>query len=140
TRPEPPSIPANGPPVAPIDAFILAKLEVGGLTPSSEADRHTLIRRLSFDLLGLPPTPAEVDAFVLDPDPDAYTRLVDRYLASPHFGQRWARHWLDIVRFAETQGFEYNRLWPDAWRYRDWVIEAFNADMPYDQFVRRQLA
>ena len=126
--------------VRPIDAFIRARLEAAGLDPSPEAGRRTLIRRLAFDLLGLPPTPEEVEAFVFDPDPEAYDRLVDRYLASPHFGQRWARHWLDVVRFAETQGFEYNRLWPDAWRYRDWVAEAFNADMPYDRFVRLQLA
>jgi hypothetical protein len=140
TRPGPPTATGAGAMVKPIDAFILARLAERGLTPSPEADRRTLIRRLAFDLLGLPPTPEEVEAYVTDPDSQAYERLVDRYLASPQFGQRWARHWLDVVRFAETQGFEYNRLWPDAWRYRDWVIEAFNADIPYDQFVRLQLA
>jgi hypothetical protein len=134
-RPEPPTAA-----VAPIDAFLLAKLEASGLAPAPEADRRTLIRRLSFDLLGLPPAPEDVEAFVADPAPEAYERLVDRYLESPQFGVRWARHWLDVVRFAETEGFEYNRPWPDAWRYRDWVVEAFNADMPYDEFVRRQLA
>src|SRR5262249_41811505 len=110
-RHEPPAnFKSAGRDVAPIDAFVLAKAEASGLSPSPEAARRTLIRRLAFDLLGLPPTPEEVEAFVDDPDPDAYERLVDRYLASPHFGQRWARHWLDVVRFAETQGFEYNQL------------------------------
>lgn len=126
--------------VRPIDALVLAKLEAQGMPPAPDADRRTLIRRLSFDLLGLPPTPEAVDAFVNDRAPDSYERLVDRYLDSPHFGVRWARHWLDLVRFGETQGFEYNRPWPNAWRYRDWVVEAFNDDLPYDQFVRLQLA
>jgi hypothetical protein len=124
----------------PIDRFILAALEKANLQPNREADRRTLIRRLSFDLLGLPPTPAEIDAFVRDPDPEAYEKLVDRMLASPHYGERWARHWLDAVRFAESHGFEMNQARPNAWRYRDWVIRSLNEDKPYDQFVREQIA
>jgi hypothetical protein len=125
---------------SPIDRFILTKLEEVQLTPSPEADRTTLIRRLKFDLLGLPPSPEEVAEFVADPGPDAYERLVDRYLASPHFGERWARHWLDVVRFAESHGFEMNQPRPNAWPYRDYVIRSFNEDKPYDQFVFEQLA
>ncbi|MEZ0258094.1 MAG: DUF1553 domain-containing protein [Chthoniobacter sp.] len=124
----------------PIDAFVLAKLGEKHLTLSPEADRRTLIRRLSFDLLGLPPTPEEIDAFISDSDPKAYEKLVDRLLASPHYGERWARHWLDVVRFAESNGFETNRPRPNAWPYRDYVIRAFNDDVPFDRFVREQLA
>ncbi len=123
-----------------IDVFIAARLERDGLKPSPEADRTTLIRRLRFDLLGLPPPPEEVAEFVADSEPDAYERLVDRYLASPHFGERWARHWLDVVRFAESHGFEMNQPRPNAWPYRDYVIRSFNQDQPYDQFVFEQLA
>ncbi|MCE9530421.1 MAG: DUF1553 domain-containing protein [Planctomycetes bacterium] len=123
-----------------IDAFILANLEVSGLTPSTEADKTLLIRRLKFDLLGLPPTPEEVDAFIKDAAPDAYEKLVDQYLASPHFGERWARHWLDVVRFAESDGFEMNQARPNAWPFRDYVIRSFNDDKPYDRFVREQIA
>ncbi len=126
--------------INPIDRFIQAKLAEQHLTPAPEADRRTLIRRVSFDLIGLPPTPEEADAFVRDLRPDAYERLVDRLLDSPHFGERWARHWLDVVRFAETHGFEMNNPRPNAWPYRDYVIRAFNDDKPYDQFVREQLA
>ena len=124
----------------PIDHFIRAKLAQQQLVPAPEADRRTLIRRVSFDLIGLPPTPEEADAFVRDPLPDAYERLVERLLDSPHFGERWARHWLDVVRFAETHGFEMNNPRSNAWPYRDYVIRAFNDDKPYDQFVREQLA
>ncbi|MEI7686478.1 MAG: DUF1549 domain-containing protein [Planctomycetota bacterium] len=124
----------------PIDRFILAGLDKAGLEPSTEASRAALIRRVSFDLIGLPPTPEEIDAFVLDRDPDAYAKLVDRLLASPHYGERWARHWLDVVRFAESNGFEMNQNRPNAWRYRDYVIRAFNDDKPYDQFIREQIA
>ncbi len=124
----------------PIDAFVLAELERAGIQPAPEADRRTLIRRLSFDLVGLPPEVEEVEAFVADGASDAYERLVDRLLDSPHFGERWARRWLDIVRFGESQGFERNKLRPNAWRYRDWVVEAFNSDLPYDEFVRWQIA
>ena len=123
-----------------IDVFIATRLERDGLTPSPEADRTTLIRRLKFDLLGLPPSPEEVEEFVADTEPDAYERLVDRYLASPHLGERWARHWLDVVRFAESHGFEMNQPRPNAWPYRDYVIRSFNEDKPYDQFVFEQLA
>jgi cytochrome c553 len=124
----------------PIDKFILATLCASGLSLSPEADRRTLIRRLKYDLLGLPPTPEEVEAFAKDESPDAYEKLVDAYLASPHHGERWARHWLDVVRFAESHGFEMNQPRPGAWHYRDWVIKALNADTPYDRFVRQQLA
>jgi hypothetical protein len=124
----------------PIDAFILARLEADGLVPAPPADRLTLIRRATFDLLGLPPTPREVDAFLADPSPDAYERLVDRLLASPHHGERWGRHWLDVARFAESNGFEHDKIRDHAWRYRDYVIRSLNADRPYRQFVRDQVA
>jgi mono/diheme cytochrome c family protein len=127
-------------PSNPIDQFILQRLEGAGLSPSPPADRRTLIRRLSFDLTGLPPTPEEVSDFINDKDTLAYERLVDRLLDSPHYGEHWARHWLDIVRFGESQGFERNKLRPNAWRYRDFVVEAFNSDLPYDEFIRWQLA
>jgi hypothetical protein len=123
-----------------IDRFIMAKLAANRLQLSAEADRRTLIRRLSFDLIGLPPTPEETAAFVTDPDPHAYEKLVDRLLASPRHGERWAQHWLDTVRFAESDGFETNKPRANAWPYRDWVIEALNADKPYDRFVMEQLA
>src|SRR5262245_2050352 len=123
----------------PIDAFILAGVEGMGLTPAPEADRTTLIRRLTFDLTGLPPTPEEVDAFVKDSRPDAYERLVDRLLRSEHYGERWARVWLDLARFAESDGFKSDKTRPFAWRYRDWVIKALNDDLPYDRFVTLQL-
>src|SRR5262245_58574768 len=118
-----------------VDAFILARLERDGLRPAPAADRRTLIRRVYFDLTGLPPTPEQIEAFVASQDPLAYEKLVDRLLDSPHYGERWGRHWLDVVRFAETEGFEYDRHRPGAWRYRDYVIRAFNEDKPYDQFV-----
>ena len=123
-----------------IDAFVLARLQASQLSPAPEADRRTLIRRLYFDLIGLPPSPDEIEAFVDDPSPMAYDAVVDRLLASSHYGERWGRHWLDVVRYAETEGFEYDNLLPGAWRYRDWVIESFNADKPYDQFVVEQVA
>ena len=135
-----PALPAPAKHSNPIDAFIAAKLGDNGLSLSPEADRRTLIRRLKFDLLGLPPTPEEVEAFVNDKDPGAYGKLVDRYLASPHYGERWARHWLDAVRFAESNGFEMNQARPTAYHYRDYVIKALNDDTPYDRFVREQLA
>jgi mono/diheme cytochrome c family protein len=138
-----PAVPAVGDaawPRSAIDHFILARLEQNGLRPSPEADRRTLIRRLSFDLIGLPPNPADVEAFVADERPDAYERLVDRLLASPQYGERWARHWLDVVRFAESHGFEMNQPRPNAWPYRDWVIASLNADLPYTDFVTAQMA
>ena len=115
----------------PIDHFIRAKLRDRGLSPSPEADRRTLIRRLYFDLIGLPPTPEEVEAFVADKSPDAYEKLVDRLLASPHYGERWARHWLDVVHYGETHGYDKDKPRPNAWPYRDYVIRSLNADKPY---------
>jgi len=124
----------------PIDAFILARLEAQGVAPAPEADRPTLIRRLSLDLLGLPPTLDEVDAFLADARPDAYEQLVDRLLPSPHFGERWARHWLDMARYADSDGYEKDTARPYAFRYRDWVIDAIARDLPYDQFTTEQIA
>ncbi len=123
-----------------IDAFVLAKLEARNLRPAPEADRRILIRRLTFDLTGLPPKPEAVERFLHDESADAYERLVEELLASPHYGERWARHWLDVVRFGESQGFERNRIRENAWRYRDWVVAAFNHDLPYDDFLRLQIA
>jgi len=122
-----------------LDKFVLAKLEVEGLTPAPEADRVTLARRLSLDLIGLPPTPAEVDAFVADTAPDAYERFADSLLQSPHYGEKWTIHWLDLARYADTNGFEQDGL-RTMWLYRDWVIDALNQDMPFDQFTLQQLA
>jgi Protein of unknown function (DUF1553)/Protein of unknown function (DUF1549)/Planctomycete cytochrome C/Concanavalin A-like lectin/glucanases superfamily len=124
----------------PIDAFVRSKLTEKHLMPSSEADRRTLIRRLSFDLNGLPPSPSEIEAFVSDASPNAYESLVNRLLESKHYGERWARHWLDAARYTESQGFEYDRLRDNAWHYRDYVIKSFNEDKPYDQFMREQVA
>ncbi|HUQ95252.1 MAG TPA: DUF1549 and DUF1553 domain-containing protein [Bryobacteraceae bacterium] len=124
----------------PIDAFVLAGLRKAGLRPAPAADRVTLIRRLSYNLHGLPPTPEEVSAFVNDPSPRAYENLVDRLMASPRYGEQWARHWLDVVRFAESDGYEYDTHRPDAYRYRDYVVSSFNTDKPYNEFIREQLA
>jgi hypothetical protein len=123
-----------------IDPFILAPLEERKLPHAPEADRATLLRRLSFDLIGLPPTLDEQEAFLADKSPLAYDRLVDRLLASPQYGERWGQHWLDLARFAETDGFEFDQVRPDAWRYRDWVVQALNLDLPYNDFVSLQLA
>ncbi len=139
-RPEVPLVKNAKWPRNPIDNFIAAKLAENKLQPAREADRRTLIRRLYFDLIGLPPTPEEVRAFERDKSLNAYERLVDKLLASPRYGERWARHWLDVVRFAETDGFEMNQPRPNAWRYRDYVIRAFNEDKPYDQFIHEQIA
>jgi hypothetical protein len=124
----------------PIDAFILAKLENAGLAPAPESARNVWLRRVSFYLTGLPPTPKEVETFVADTSPDAYEKVVDRLLASPRFGERWARHWLDLARYAETYGYQYDYPMADAWQYRDYLIRAFNADVPYDQFVTEHIA
>ncbi|HEV3029360.1 MAG TPA: PSD1 and planctomycete cytochrome C domain-containing protein [Planctomycetota bacterium] len=124
----------------PVDAFILARLEREGLEPAPEASRREFIRRVTYDLTGLPPTPQELDAFVQDPAPDAYERLVDRLLESPRYGERWAQHWLDVVRFGESEGFEYDTPVGNLWRYRDYVINSLNADKPYDRFVHEQVA
>ena len=123
-----------------VDAFVLARLEEQRWRPAPEASRAELIRRVTFDLTGLPPAPAAVDDFLNDPSPDAYERVVDRLLDSPRYGERWAQHWLDVVRFAETEGYEYDRHVPDAWRFRDYVIDALNADKPFDRFVLEQIA
>ena len=124
----------------PLDTFILAKLEENGLRPAPPANRQTLIRRVTFNLTGLPPTPAEITAFLSDDSPDAYTKIVDRLLASPHYGERWGRHWLDVARYADSSGLDENLAYANAWRYRDYVITAFNDDKPYDQFITEQLA
>ncbi len=139
-RPALPRVSDESWPQNPIDWFVLAELDRHGLKASVEADKRTLIRRLSFDLLGMPPQPEEVAAFLVDEAPDAYSCLVERLLESPHYGERWGRHWLDVVRFGESQGFERDKLRTNSWPYRDWVISAFNADLPYDEFVRLQLA
>jgi hypothetical protein len=125
---------------SPIDAFVAARHREHGLTHATEADRRTLIRRLYYDLTGLPPTPAEIQQFVNDEDPLAWDKLIDRLLDSDHYGERWARHWLDVVKYADTCGYDKDKLRPNAWPYRDYVIESFNADKPYAQFVQEQVA
>jgi hypothetical protein len=126
--------------VNPIDAFIQQKLHAKGLAQNPPAAKKDLIRRAHFDLIGLPPTPAEVEKFVNDPAPDAYEKLIDKLLAMPQYGERWGRHWLDIVRFAQTNGYERDSEKPNAWKYRDYVIKAFNEDRPYNQFILEQIA
>ncbi len=140
SRPSLPSLQNAARVRTPVDRFILARLEAAGLGLSPEASRAVLLRRLTFDLLGLPPTPGEIDAFVADTRPDTYERTVDRLLADPRHGERWAQHWLDVARYAETNGFEADGERSQAWRYRDWVVSALNADLPYDRFVTEQLA
>ncbi|HUQ69593.1 MAG TPA: DUF1549 domain-containing protein, partial [Planctomycetaceae bacterium] len=124
----------------PVDRFTLSKREQAGLSPAAEAEKRVLIRRVTYELTGLPPTPDEVAAFLIDDAPDAYERLIDRLLASPRYGERWARHWLDLVRYAETAGHEFDYEIPYAWRYRDYVIRALNDDLPYDRFVVEHFA
>ncbi len=124
----------------PVDAFILAKLEVQGLKPAPLADKRTWLRRVTFDLIGLPPSRDEIEAFLQDDSPQAYEKVVDRLLASPHYGERWARHWLDLVRYAESRGHEFDPIIPNAYQYRDYIIRAFNADVPYNQLVTEHLA
>jgi mono/diheme cytochrome c family protein/cytochrome c553 len=140
-NPLPPSVKNQAWPTSPIDRFILAKLEQHGLSPATAADKATLIRRATFDLIGLPPTLEEIDAFLADRAPDAFARVVDRLLASPHYGERWGRYWLDVARYGEDQAHSFQpRLYPNGFRYRDWLIRALNADMPYDRFVIEQIA
>jgi hypothetical protein len=139
-RPQVPAVRDPSWPAEPVDCFVLAKLEEKGLAPAGPADRRTLLRRLCFDLTGLPPAPEESDRFAADRAADAYAKVVDRLLASPAFGERWARHWLDLVRYADTRGHEYDHAIPNAWQYRDYVVRAINADVPYDQFVREHVA
>jgi Protein of unknown function (DUF1553)/Protein of unknown function (DUF1549)/Planctomycete cytochrome C len=124
----------------PVDSFVLSKLETRGWKPAPPAERNDLIRRVTFDLTGLPPTPEEVESFVADTSTDGYEKVVDRLLASPRYGERWAQHWLDVVRFAETEGYEYDRPIPDAWRFRDYVIDSLNRDKPFDRFLIEQIA
>src|SRR5713226_3690447 len=135
------------PPAAPsgwsanaVDQFIHAKLRANNLQPAPPANKRTLLRRVTLDLLGLPPTPEEVEAFVTDSSPDAWAKVVDRLLACPRYGERWGRHWLDVVRYADTGGFEVDHLYPSAWKYRDYVIRSFNADKPFDRFIQEQVA
>ena len=139
-RPPVPAVKAAELVRTPVDAFLLARLEAVGLSFAPEADKLALLRRLSFDLTGLPPTPDEVTAFVKDESPKAVTSLVDRLLDSPHYGERSAQHWLDVVRHAESNGYEADADRPGAWRYRDRVVASFNADVPFDRFVREQIA
>jgi hypothetical protein len=139
-RAEPPTVKATNWVRNPIDRFVLAGLEEMGWQPATEADRPSLIRRVTYDLTGLPPTPAEVDAFLNDRGPDAYERLVDRLMDSPHYGERWGQHWLDLAHYADSNGFELDAERPDAWRYRDWVVRVLNADVPYNRFLALQLA
>ncbi|MCY4659336.1 MAG: PSD1 and planctomycete cytochrome C domain-containing protein [Acidobacteria bacterium] len=136
----PPAVADEAWPATPVDRFLLAALEEAGLSPAPDAKRAALIRRLSFDLRGLPPAPAEIARFAGDDSPAAYAHLVDRFLASPHFGERWARHWMDLVRYSESHGSEGDPDIPFAWRYRDYLIRAFNRDVPYDQLIREHLA
>ena len=140
TNPAIPPVKDTAWPQSPLDHFILAGLEAKGLRPAPKADKRTLLRRVTFDLIGLPPTPAEIDAFLADESPEAFARVVDRLLASPHYGERWGRHWLDVARYADSNGLDENVAFANAWRYRDYVVAAFNADRPYDQFVMEQLA
>ncbi|CAN0516916.1 unnamed protein product, partial [Laminaria digitata] len=123
-----------------IDHFVLAAQEKNGLSPAAEADKRTLLRRLTFDLHGLPPTPDELEDFLADKSEEAYERVVDRLLASPRYGERWARHWLDVAHYGETHGYDKDQRRPNAWPYRDYVISALNSDIPYDRFVKEQIA
>ena len=141
TRPTIPAVKNRAWVQNPIDSFVLAELEAKGIEPGSAADRAALIRRAYLDLIGIPPTPAQVDAFLADRSPpQAFNRVVDRLLASPQYGERWARHWLDLARYAESEGFKADETRPNAWRYRDYVIRSLNDDKPYDRFVREQIA
>ncbi len=125
---------------SPIDAFLLAELEKQGIAPAPATDKRTLIRRATFDLTGLPPTAQEIDAFLADTSADAFSKVVERLLASPQYGERWARHWLDVARYADSNGMDENVAYGHAWRYRDYVVRAFNEDKPYDQFLVEQIA
>jgi hypothetical protein len=140
TLPAPPEVKDTAWPVNDLDRFILAKMEAAGLRPAKDAEKLTLLRRVMYVLIGLPPTPVEADAFLTDAAPDAFARVVDHLLASPRYGERWGRHWLDVMRYADTAGDNSDFPIPQMRRYRDWVIDAVNRDVPYDQFVREQLA
>lgn len=140
SRIEPPSVRPKSWSRNPIDQFILVALEANRLKPNPPATKEQLIRRVTYGLVGLPPTPEEIDAFVSDRSPDAYEKVIERLLASPHYGEHWARHWLDLARYAESDGFEHDALRPHSWRYRDYVVKSFNEDKPYDRFIREQIA
>src|SRR5262249_43025205 len=140
TSPEPPRVNATASCRNPIDAFVLAALETKQLAPSPPADKSTLLRRASLDLIGLPPTPQEIEAFLADNSSDAFDKVVKRLLASSQYGERWARHWLDLARYAESDGFKSDETRPNVWRYRDYVIKSLNQDKPYNRFVREQIA
>ena len=139
-RPQAPQVKQANWVTNPIDAFILARLEAKGFTPAAPAEKTALLRRAHYDITGLPPSPAQIAAFLADKSPDAYEKVVDRLLQSPHYGEKWARHWLDLVHYAESNSFERDNPKPEVWRYRDYVIRAFNQDKPYDQFLREQIA
>jgi Protein of unknown function (DUF1549)/Protein of unknown function (DUF1553)/Planctomycete cytochrome C len=139
-NPQPPLLQDSSWVTSPIDVFVLEQLQQAGVAPSPLADKYTLIRRATFDLIGLPPEPEEIAAFLQDDSPEAFARVVDRLLGSPHYGERWGRHWLDLVRFATTNGADENHELPNAWRYRDWVVKAINCDLPIDQFITQQIA
>jgi hypothetical protein len=139
-RPSVPALRDRGWARTPVDAFIMARLEAEGLRPRPEADRRTLIRRLTFDLHGLPPTPEEIDRFLMDRSPDAYEKLVERQLASPRYGERWGRHWLDVVHYGDTHGYDKDKRRDHAWPYRDYVIRSLNEDIPYARLIREQVA
>ncbi|HYT88110.1 MAG TPA: DUF1549 domain-containing protein, partial [Gemmataceae bacterium] len=136
----PPAVKDTSWPRGDVDHFILARLEAKGLRPVADSDRAALLRRVTFDLVGLPPTPEEIDAFLKDTSPEAFAKVVDRLLASKHFGERWGRHWLDVARYAESNGNADNTAFPHAWRYRDYVIKSFNEDKPYNRFLAEQIA
>ena len=137
-KPERPAVPAGA--ASPIDAFLLEKMRAAGVQPSEPADKLTLLRRACFDLLGLPPTPEQISAFLNDKSPDAWAKVIDSLLASPRYGEKWGRHWLDLVRYGDTAGFEQDPYILEAWRYRDYVIKSFNDDKPYDRFAKEQIA
>jgi hypothetical protein len=139
-HPEPPVLKSQESPKSAIDRFVLATLESQGLSPAPQADRRTLIRRAYFDLIGLPPKVDDLEKFLADPAEDAFDKLVDTLLAMPQYGERWARHWLDVARYADSGGYETDMYFRNAWRYRDWVVASFNRDKPYDRFVQEQIA
>ncbi len=140
SRPAPPATGSNSRSATPLDRFILARMEAVNLSPAPPADKATLLRRVTFDLLGMPPTPGELEAFLADQSTNAFATVVDRLLASPHYGERWARHWLDLARFSESDGFEFDKMREQAWPYRDYLVRSFNQDKPYAQFIREQIA
>ena len=139
-RPSPPAVRNADWIRSPIDRFVLARLEQAGLAPADPAGKTALLRRASYDLTGLPPTPGEIDAFLSDDSPRAFAGVVDRLLKSPQYGEKWARHWLDLVRYAESNSYERDGTKPHVWRYRDYVIRSFNSDKPFDRFATEQLA